>query len=98
MGAAQHTNVPLEAIGNLVRTVDSGGFLVAEFRDSGANPHSDEAKANATLFVAANELLEALTEAESALLALNADTSYSLPMALRNKMRAAIAKATGSAA
>ena len=57
-----HTTAPLEAIGNLVRTrmnvEDGGGCLVADMRDSGGNPHSDEAKANARLFIAAAALYE----------------------------------------
>lgn len=56
---ARHTSATLEAVGNLVRTRltdDGGGFLVAEFRDDNGNPHSDGAKANARLFVAAAAL------------------------------------------
>lgn len=57
----KHTPGPLEAVGNLVRTsMATGGFLVAEFRDANGQPYSDEAKANASLFAAAPELLEAL--------------------------------------
>jgi hypothetical protein len=55
------TTVPLESIGGLVRTVmneNGGGFLVAEFRDRGGLQHTEEAKANARLFVAAAALHE----------------------------------------
>lgn len=56
---AQHTQIGLEAIGNLVRTnLQHGGFLVAEFRGSDGQPHSEEAKANAALFTAASALLQ----------------------------------------
>ncbi len=54
-----HTQTQLEAIGTLVRTnLTHGGFLVAEFYGSDGTPHSDEAKANASLFVVAKDLLE----------------------------------------
>lgn len=54
-----HTQIGLEAIGNLVRTnLQHGGFLVAEFRGSDGQPHSEEAKANAALFTAAPALLQ----------------------------------------
>jgi hypothetical protein len=56
---AQQTTIPLETLGATVRTKRvHGGFLVAEFRDSGGIPHTDEAKANARLFVAAHGLYE----------------------------------------
>jgi hypothetical protein len=59
--SGSYTKEPLEVVGNLVRTdLRSGGFLVAEFRDSGGNPHSEEAKANARLFAESRQLLEAL--------------------------------------
>lgn len=61
MSATKHTTVQLEAIGTLVRTnIGHGGFLVAEFRDEHGSPHTDEAKANAQLFVGAGALLAAL--------------------------------------
>lgn len=57
----QHTAGQLEAIGNLVRTsLNEGGFLVGEFRDAYGLPHNEEAYANARLFAAAPDLLEAL--------------------------------------
>ncbi|WP_067070296.1 hypothetical protein [Roseateles chitosanitabidus] len=61
MSVGKHTTVQLEAIGTLVRTsIVHGGFLVAEFRDEHGSPHTDEAKANAQLFVGAGALLAAL--------------------------------------
>lgn len=61
-----HTPEPLEAVGNFVRTSmaqpagKSRGVLVAECRDADGFAHSDEANANARLFAAAPDLLEAL--------------------------------------
>lgn len=105
--SAKHTTLTLECIGTLVRTTrDHGGFLVAEFRDQDGNPHTDEAKANARLFVAAHELLEALEGAYA--LAVGHAATYQFQhqlnaphkthQAILDKARVAIAKATGGAA
>lgn len=86
-----HTTVPLEVVGTLVRTqttADGGGFLVAEFRDSGGIPYTKEAKANARLFVAADALLGV---AELVLQSASIETS---PVLL-DAARAAVSKATG---
>ena len=53
---SKHTTMPLEVVGNLVRTpLTEGGFLIADCRGSDGQPHSEEAKANALLFAAAHE-------------------------------------------
>jgi hypothetical protein len=93
-------------VGNLVRTSMAHGgerprgLLVAECRDGYGIEHTDEAKANALLFAAAPELLEALLATYEAL-----GISYPLHGcdmdkrgAVLAKARAAIAKATGDAA
>ena len=92
--SAQHTQIGLEAIGNLVRTnLQHGGFLVAEFRGSDGQPHSEEAKANAALFAAASALLEALRFiANVTECGVTANDCQ-----IHDRARAAIAKATGSA-
>jgi hypothetical protein len=88
--SAKHTPGPLEVISNLVRTpMSRGGFLVADFRDAYGQPHNDEAKANAALFVAVPDLLHALRDARG-LLAL-----HGCPV---DWIDAALLKATGSAA
>lgn len=101
-----HTPEPLEAVGNFVRTSMAQsvgkprGVLVAECRDADGFAHSDEAKANARLFAAASDLLEALQD----MLAVHGVTHEyverrGLPHSwaeLSDKARAAIAKATGT--
>lgn len=60
---SKHTTLPLEVVGNLVRTtLPNGGMLIADCRDADGQPFSEEAKANALLFSAAHELLEALID------------------------------------
>lgn len=87
MSTGKHTTVRLEVIGCLVRTgLEHGGYLVADCRDAGGLPHSDEAKANAVLFAAGHDMLAALRVAEDAVGDLKA----------LEVVRAAIVKATGS--
>lgn len=66
MSTVQHTP-GCERISNFIRSsmapTDPNaprGVLIAEFRDGYGLPHTDEAKANAALFIAAAGLLEAL--------------------------------------
>lgn len=94
-----HTQIGLEAIGNLVRTnLQHGGFLVAEFRGSDGHPHSEEAKANAALFAAAPELLTALQSIADCCEEDRAARDYaSRQTEIRGIARAAIAKAGGAA-
>lgn len=97
MSAAKHTTLPLETVGNLVRTtIVHGGYLVAECRDRNGIKHNEESKANALLFAGASDLLEALHQlAKCAAVSVTTETEeFSLAMA---KARTAIGKATGSA-
>lgn len=105
----KHTQGPLEAIGNLVRSPMTQqderprGVLIAECRDGYYLEHTDEAKANARLFAAAPELLEAAQEMADLLdnlLRIGAiNPNLIVAESIRNVLpihRAAIAKATQS--
>lgn len=92
----KHTKEPLEIVGNLVRTtLPYGGMLVGEFFDAAHQPHSEEAKANARLFVAAPALLAV---AQRLLDFAAAGNAFSYPLGSLQEIEQAIAKATGSAA
>lgn len=85
--------VPLEVVGNLVRTsLPHGGVLVAEcFDPDSGQPHTDTSKAYARLFAGARDLLQALKEADT-----DFDREGFAPDSpYREHIRAAIAKAEG---
>lgn len=97
---AQHTP-NCEQIRNIVRSsmapTDPNapkGILIAEFRDGYGLPHTDEAKANAALFIAAPHLLAALERLTAAM----DDYDGNVPASINSpymQALAAIAKAQG---
>jgi hypothetical protein len=89
MSAKKYTQGPWEQVGNYVRSPLPRGQLLAEVFDCMGNPHSTEAKANASLMAAAQELLEV---AEGILVD---DMLQYLPDEYVAKVRTAIAKAKG---
>ncbi len=96
--SAKHTP-NCERIGNAVRSsmppIDKNaprGILIADFRDGYGLPHTDEARANAALFVAAPALLEVAKGV------LADDLLQYLPAEYIAKVRAAISAAEESEA
>lgn len=95
MEQVKHTPGPWEAIGNLVRSPMHqpkglpAGVQIADCRDGYFFPHTDEAKANASLIAAAPELLDV---AQSILAD---DMLKYLPDEYVARVRSVIAKATG---